>query len=191
MYQRAMNYTISLCFLFAAGSASAEEFTTRSYKLPGHGIIQLQVPQSWRDEVQQPSDGHPPTITFRPKAGSSFQIQLTPLYSMRHGITMPLSADLREVIERSARSAQSVAVGKRIPVRKVQSASAAGYYFSATESAAKVGEYRYITQGMVRVGKVAPIFTVLSTDNDKEVVADTLVMLRSARHIPETASASR
>jgi len=183
MYQRAMPYIITLSLLIAAGEASAEDYTTRSYNLPGHGSIELQVPQTWRDELRQPADGHPPTIIFTPQSGASFQVLVTPVYSMRQGVTMPQPADIRAKVKRSAVSARGQAVEKHIEVRELQGPSATGYYFSATDRAAKAGEYRYMTQGMLRVGKVAPVFTVLTEEKGNKAVAESLTMLRSARHL--------
>jgi hypothetical protein len=36
----------------------------RSYTIPGRGVLELDVPVTWKSSMDQPPDGRPPTITF-------------------------------------------------------------------------------------------------------------------------------
>ncbi len=164
MNQRVMKYVVTLSFLFAAFFVAAEETSTRNYQLPDHGLIQLQVPQSWREELRQPPGRLPPTIVFSPKAGTSFQILLTPMFSVRQGMAMPSPSEVKTNVERAAEHAKSQAVEKTIAVKELKGPSAIGYYFSATDRSPKPGEYKYKTQGMLRVGDLAPTITILTND---------------------------
>ncbi len=60
----------------------AEEKGLREYPLPEHGVLQLNVPQSWKDEVPESADGRPPTITFRPGDGNDFVMMITPFWEL-------------------------------------------------------------------------------------------------------------
>ena len=172
--------------LFVSSTVIAEENATRSYQLPDHGIIQLLVPKSWQEEVHQPPGRVPPTIIFTPKTGPSFELLLTPIFSARQGMVMPTPSELKKNVERAAENAKGQAVEKTISVKELKGASAIGYYFSATDRSPKPGEYRHMTQGTLRVGELAPTFTILTNDGAESVVADSLAMLKSAVHAPKT-----
>ncbi|HEY7676568.1 MAG TPA: hypothetical protein VIG69_05830, partial [Candidatus Methylomirabilis sp.] len=77
-----------------------------------------------------------------------------------------------------------------IEVRELQGVAARGYYFSATDRAPKPGEYKFMTQGMLRVGSLLVTFTILTNDGQGNIVADALAMLRSARHVEARAQAT-
>lgn len=183
MDEMASKYILILSLLFFAPFAVAEETTTRTYRLPDHGSIQLQVPRSWKEELRQPPRGLPPTIVFTPTTGASFQILLTPIFSVHEGMTLPTPSQLRMNVERAAENAKGQALEKTILVEELKGPSAIGYYFSATDRAPRPGEYKYMTQGMLRVGELAPTFTVLSNDGAGNIVAQSLSMLKGAAHV--------
>ena len=53
----------------------------REYVIPGHGVLELTVPQSWRDEVRQPPEGLPPTIVFELESGDEFSLLISVIWS--------------------------------------------------------------------------------------------------------------
>jgi hypothetical protein len=165
----------------------AEDSTTRGYELPDHGRLELLVPKSWRDEVRQPPRGLPPTIVFTPGSGASFQILLTPLFSISADMVMPTVSEVKMTVERTAAHAATQAVEETIRVKELEGGSVAGYYFTATDRAPKPGEYKYMAQGMFRVGDLAPTFTILTNDGTEIVVIDALAMLKNARVVQNKA----
>ncbi len=169
--------------LAIANVVAAKDSTMRSYQLPDKGYIQLVVPTSWRDELRQPPDRLPPTIVFTPNSGTSFQILLTPMFSIRQGMVLPDPQEMRASVERAAQHAKNQAVEKTLPVVEFVGTSGVGYYFSATDKAPKSGEYKYMTQGMFRLGDLASTFTVLTNDGGAEVVSDALSVFKSAVHV--------
>ncbi len=58
-----------------------------------------------------------------------------------------------------------------------------GYYFTLTDRAPKAGEFKYMTQGALRVGNLMVVFTVLTNDGQSKTVDDALSMMQSAKHI--------
>jgi hypothetical protein len=179
MRQLARFCIVGMSFLIVASYSAAEETTTRTYQLPGHGAIQLKVPTSWQAQLRQPAEGFPPTIVFTPATGTSFRILLTPMFAVRAGMVMPTPLDVKRNVAMAAEDAKSKAVEKNISINKLQGAAVIGYYFSATDRAPKPGEYKYLTQGMLQVGELAPMFTILTNDGGEKIVKDSLTMLRS------------
>lgn len=166
----------------AVTATSAEERGARRYALPDHGSLRLGVPVSWRDELRQPQDRLPPTIVFTPKSGTSFQVLLTTLWQTTSDVPARSPEALRENVQRAADQAKSQAVENTIAVKKLEGSSGPGYYFSATDRAPGPGEYRHMTQGIVRVGDLTVTFTILTNDGGQGVVNDALAMLSGARH---------
>jgi len=168
--------------LIAASFAMAEETATRTYQLPDHGFIQLQVPKSWREELRQPPGPLPPTIVFSSKTGASFKVLLTLLFSVRQDMAMPTPSEVKRNVERAAEGAQRQAVEKTISIKELKGPPVIGYYFSATDRSPKPGEYRYMIQGMLRVGDLAPTFTILTNKGAENINVESLSMLMSAIH---------
>jgi len=49
----------------------------RSYAIPGHGVLELDVPVIWKSSLDQPPGGRPPTITFQPATTQEFELKVT------------------------------------------------------------------------------------------------------------------
>ncbi len=155
----------------------------RSYALPYYGSLQLNVPDSWRDQIQQPLNQHPPTIAFTASDEKSFEILLSPMWSYKEDLKMPSLEDIKILITLAAEEAQAQAVKNSVSINQYQNESNSGYYFSATDKAPKPGEFKYMTQGMLRVGELFLIFRILTNDDSASIVADALTMLGEAVHI--------
>ena len=175
-------YIVSLYLILVSTAAFADKTVERRYLLANYGEFVLQAPESWRDEVRQPYGGMPPTIVFTsPK--TSFQILLTPMFAAQQGMVMPSLPDIKANVAMAAEKALSQSVETTIDVREINEPSAKGYFFSATDRAPTPGEYKYITQGMLRVGKLAPTFTILTNDGEQSIIEQALDMLAGAAHI--------
>lgn len=164
-------------------SIHASDSDTRSYELSNVGSLQLLVKKSWRDEMRQPPGQLPPTITFTPRNGNAFQILITPMWAFREGVTMPDLSGIKQIVQQSAQSVSDQAVEKSIPIKRVKGKNGIGYYFTATDKAPKQGEYKYMTQGMLRIGELAATFTILSNDGAGNVVTDAMSMVGGATHV--------
>lgn len=92
--------------------------TTRTYPLPEHGALVLDVPANWSDGVRQPSN-LPPTITFRPAAGDDFQVLITALWSARSEAGFNAPARLRASVESHGRGALAQAVERDLVIEEL------------------------------------------------------------------------
>lgn len=183
MNRRAARTVFALGLLATVSAAAAQGTVARKYRLPDHGYIELQVPRSWRDDVRQPPGRLPPTIVFTPPAGSSFQILLTPMFSVRDDVSMPSPAQIKATVARTAAQVKRRSVEKDVAVKELKGPSAIGYYFSVTDRAPRPEEYKYMTQGILRAGELMPTFTILTNDGADAIVVQALAMLQSARPI--------
>ena len=176
-----------LCLLFfvSIAVATAGEVGIRRYQLPDHGSIQLNVPTLWKDEIRQPPNRLPPTITFKQKAGASFQVLVTPIWAAKKDMSPSSAESLRQQVQQAAEHAQSQSVEKTIRIKEMNGQSGPGYYFSVTDRAPGPGEYKYMTQGMVRVSNLVVTFTILTNDDQGNIVTNAIATLKSAVHVAD------
>lgn len=152
-------------------SANAEGMTGKSYAIPGHGSLQLQVPDGWSDDVRQNAENFPPTIVFSGVEDSPFLVKITPMWALpgvKGDITSPKV--IHDLVSNAARAAESQALEGHPEIMKVGSGQG-GYYFHATDKAPQPGEFKYMAQGAVQVGELLCTFTVL-TDSAKPMVTN-------------------
>jgi hypothetical protein len=152
----------------------------QSFVLPGHGTLLLNVPDGWKSNPQQPPGGLPPTIGFGEQSGASFVVLLTPVWGSSPGGAAPDDAKIKSTVASAARSAETQSVEGSLSLQNLVSASGRGYYFRATDRAPKPGEWKYLTQGMIRTGAIALTFTVLTNDGQAAIEKAALEMIRLA-----------
>jgi hypothetical protein len=152
-----------------------------TFQVPKRGEVQLSVPDGWVSELSQPPGEVPPTISLKPKVGQPFEVMITPYWRRGDDTTVYESA-LREQTEAAAADAQSQAVEKALTLKELSGTEGHGYYFTATDRAPKPGEYKYMAQGMLKLGNLGLAFTVLTNDGQADVLAAALQVLSTAEH---------
>jgi hypothetical protein len=170
---------------FAFIAAAAEQTKDRRYTLPAHGVLQMKVPVSWKDEVKQQSDNLPPTITLTPSSGDQFKILITPFWKESEEAPDLNDYMVHRMVQRSADANQPNAVEKPLKLIFLEGLSSRGYYFSATDKAPEKGGYKFLTQGILLVDELAVTFTILTNDAKKEVESAGLDMVKGAIHVKE------
>lgn len=169
--------------LIALSPCWADAQSVREFLLPEHGTLRLDVPQPWHVHVGYPDDGLPPTIAFHPPSGNAYRIMLTPIWPSRSAGVPSRMNEMRRTVQSAADSAKSQAVETEIAVRDFKGNSGEGFYFSATDRAPRAEEFKYMTQGMLRIGELSTSFTVLTNDPAGSIASDALRMLEGARHV--------
>jgi hypothetical protein len=90
---------------------------------------------------------------------------------------------MRQRVQQAAERIRPDSAETTLDVREFQAAAGPGYYFTATDRAPKPGEYKFLTQGMMRVGALMVTFTILTNDGQTTIISEALGMLMSARHV--------
>jgi hypothetical protein len=178
LFQWVVILLVSFAFI-----AAAEQTRERRYPLADHGVFQMKVPTSWKDEVVEPTDSRlPPRIVLRPASGDLFQISIIPFWKESEGAPSLSDTMARQMVQRAVDVAQPNAAEKPLKIVDLQGSSGRGYYFSATDKAPQPGSYKFLTQGILPVGELAVAFTILSNDAKKDVESTALTMLKTATH---------
>ena len=173
-------YVALLLCLIATTAIAQTDTAERRFALPDHGNFVITVPRDWKDQLRQPPDRSPPTIVFGPGSGKPFHVVMIPIWPPTKEHALPSRDQVRAAIERGAQEAGSQAVEKELRAVELQGRSGAGFYFSATDRAPKPGEYKFLTQGSILVGKLVVNFTILTNDGQEAVVKQALEALKSA-----------
>ena len=178
---RRIRLSVMLPFLVMAAMAAAQTngATPRRFTLPDHGSFVIQVPPDWKDQTRQPPNRLPPTIAFGPGSGKPFQVLLTTIWPATKDRPPQSRDQLRATVERSAEVARTQAVEKELRIVEFRGAPGRAST-SATDRAPKPGEFKFLTQGIVRVGELAVTFTILTNDGQEAVVKQALEALKGA-----------
>ena len=182
MKQATSRVALLLCMIVTTAAAQTGTTSERRFTLPEHGKFVIQVPRDWKDQARQPHGGLPPTITFSPGSGKPFEVLVTPIWPATKDRPPQTRDELRASVEQQARDTKAQAVEKELSIVEFQGRSGPGFYFSATDRAPKAGEYKFMTQGVVGVGKVGVAFTILTNEGQQQVVEQALTALKSAAH---------
>jgi len=185
---RAAAFGLSACALVSTALAQPAE--TRSFSVPGHGSLMLDVPKGWR--VAERPTGEPPSIyvRFDPPSGDAFVLQITAVWldAEKRAKQTPEAMKAREQEQADGMLAQ--AEEKQAKVVELRGRQAHGYHYSLADrtSANKGDDYKYLTQGTLLTGELVTIFTLLQREPVARDKARVLQMLADARHSSEAAA---
>jgi hypothetical protein len=182
---RALTLLLTAQF-FACTAALAQSAPQKRYALPERGALQMNVPAGWKDEVQSPQQKDlPPTISFSPVQGQPFAVLVTPIWRARADIPEPTRETILKQVQGLIEGTRSQAVEKDVKPLEIKGASGPGYYYSVTDRAPKPGEFKHMTQGMVKAGELLVTFTILTNDGQQDVAQAALAMLRGAAQVKQ------
>jgi len=154
---------------------------SRQFEVPGHGRLEMRIPDSWRVNVRQSAGQLPPTITFSSGTGEPFKVLVTAGWSVQQRTNRSNIDSIRDEVGSAAKQLAPHSVERTLPVREVRMRSNRGYYFTATDIDPRP-EFKYLTQGIILVGQIEIAFTVLTNDGQDSVTQQALDMLGRAVH---------
>jgi len=165
-------------------AAAAESPAPKRYPLPGPGFLVLKVPAGWRDKLEdQTSNTAPPTISFGARQGKPFIATVGAQWREKPGDPAPDRESVRQRAQLALESIAPFAVEKDIKLVEFKGAFGPGFRFFATDSAPAPGEYKFMTRGVLAVGELTVMFTILTNEGQDSVIRDGLAMLQSAAHV--------
>jgi hypothetical protein len=154
------------------------------FNLPAHGRLVLIAPVDWTVEVHPSAGNSPPTLEFRQKSGATFHVFLTPMWTASTDTPFPDDASVQAKVGAAAKQLEIQSVEHPLLVKELVGTANRGYYFMATDRAPKPEEWKYLTQGVIRIGPVDLAFSILTNEGQESVVKSALSMLSTASHVP-------
>ena len=176
-------FILGFALSLSALAQAADTFAEKRYPLAGRGELKLNVPANWVDSLDQPPKESPPTISFKTRQGKPFIVTLTPAWKTRPDEPAPTRENLRKRVQSTLDGILPFAVEKEIKLVEIKGPSGPGFYFSATDSAPKPGEYKFMIQGALAVNELSLLFTILTNDGQEDVIRSALAMVRSTAHL--------
>ena len=171
---------VMTCFGTSIASEKGSK-VVKKYPIPDHGILELNVPSSWKENIHKPQKDTFPTIIFTPAKGNDFQVSITIIWSKIGEQNFNSPEKLRSLVEQDGQKILPGAVETKLVVQQMRGVNNIGYFFSLTDKAPNPGEFRYMTRGGIAVGKFLLNATILYRVKDSECVKDTLSMLRETK----------
>jgi len=167
--------------LLVTAAAAAGGLVARSYDLGAHGTLQLRLPAGWSQELRPHPGDFPPTIVLSGFESSGFLIKITPLWGQAGVADFGSPAYVHDLVAKAARAVASQSVEGQLGLVRLGGPQL-GYYFTATDRAPDPGDFKYLTEGAVRVGGLVCTFTILTTDDKGPIKNQVLTALTQAVH---------
>ena len=162
-----------------------EQRELRRYPIPHHGVLELNVPTSWRDDVHKSQENLPPTIVFKPSNGNDFEALISVSYDNAGNPGFNSPEAVRTLIEKDSQKILPKAVETKIVLKEIRGPDNIGYFYSLTDKAPKPGEFLYATRGGMITGNLLLTVTILHRVKESESLKEVLLMIRQARQIPK------
>lgn len=161
----------------------------RTYSLPGSaGALTLPLPDGWSDEIFDSAPDIPPTIKLTvPGREATFAALVTPVWpEIGAAPDFGTPGSVRRIVESSAAAVAPEAVEHGIEIRPFGGGRTGFHFFTTDRSLVgrtpPPGEYRYMTQGALMVGRLLCTFTLLTNENPSGETRQAIEMLRGAAH---------
>jgi hypothetical protein len=163
-------------------SSATASSVVRRYPLPDRGQLVLSVPDNWNEEIESPQPGASKALWFTPRSGASFNVLITPITAPTPDNTVPDDVAIRRMVSSSAKKLESQSIEKELQIRELVGPNCRGYFFIATDRSPAPGEWKFLTQGIARIGSIAVGFTVLTNDGQEPVAKAAIEMVRQAAY---------
>jgi hypothetical protein len=174
-------FLVGACLFSGTAALAADDTVDKAYILPGHGKLLLHLPKDWNDEVRKHPGDFPPTIFISGFEGSPFVVFITPRWPDPHNASdFGTPKSIHDIVAKAADAAGPESVEGKLSIVTMGGGQGPGYYFDATDRAPKPGDFKYMTQGAIGVGKLVCTFTVLTNDKKSVVKNKALTMVSQA-----------
>ncbi len=173
---------VLIAAFLGTGIVYADEKTIiKKYPITGHGVLELNVPASWKAVAHKPQENMPPTIIFSPSKGNDFQVTVMVLWGTKEDPGFNRSENVRTYLEKDGQKLLPRTVETKIVMQEIKGVNHTGYYFSVTDKNLEPGEYRYMTRVGIGVGDLLLQVTILHRVKESGAVKEALSILRQAK----------
>ncbi len=177
LYFCILPYTLTLD---AAGSTDTE---ITPFPIPEHGEIIFQVPLSWDYTYFSLGETRPPVITFfrkDPAGKEIFQLNVSLLWDDGFERNILRDDNVRKLVEEVGEDILQFSDETELLLEHLEGKEGQGYFFDLSDSSARPGEYRYLTQGALGVGEVLLVFSLFTNDPEGQIREIALEMITTA-----------
>ena len=175
-------------FLLSAAANADSGATGKQYPIPGHGMLELDLPAELDAILDQPAAGGPPAIALRPKQGGDFGVMV--VVSWREAADTDFGSDayLQRVLKEKTRPYLDQLGLAEVPVTRLSGGKNPGYASSMTDESVvgtppEPGNFPYLRQGVVTTGDLLLTYTIFMYTRDPDPVPTLEPIFTHARHL--------
>jgi hypothetical protein len=143
----------------------------------------MTVPSTWQDNSKTMDKPQAVTLAYRLPSRTDFYMKVTAVWLTPEARTSREAGWVKRAVEKAARGL----VGGQKPfpaLTQISSPGGSGYYFqSPGYDRFPIGEFTYITEGILDLGEVTFVFSTYSNTKDLPELADALRVVESARFV--------
>jgi hypothetical protein len=177
---------LTVLLLIAHTSFAASQSATaasRYYRMGTVGNLEMTVPSSWQDNSKTLDKPQGVTLAYRLPSRTDFYMKVTAVWIPPDGRTSREAGWVKQAVETTARGL--VGSSKSLPTLvHISSRGGTGYYFqSPGYDRFPIGEFTYITEGILDLGEVTFVFSTYSNTKDLPELVDALRVVESARFV--------
>ena len=171
---------VSIAEPFQSGQEQSATIGTRSYKISAIGSVEMSVPLRWEESVQVLEVPPAFTLAYRLPSVKDFYMKVTSAWEPQQERSARDPGWLRHVVEKTGQ-----ALGDKNPkLNEINGPSVKGYYLQvAHKERFPIGEFKYVVQGVVDLGKITVVFSVYSTKKELPELSEALRVIESARFV--------
>ena len=165
-------------------AVSQSATASRSYRMGTVGNLEMTVPASWQDNSKTLDKPQGVTLAYRLPSRTDFYMKVTAVWLPPESRGSREAGWVKRAVEKTARGL--VGSSKPLPtLSQITSSGGSGYYFqSPGYDRFPIGEFTYITEGILDFGEVTFVFSTYSNTKDFPELADALRVVESARFVP-------
>lgn len=164
-------------------ACSQSATVSRSYRVGAVGTLEMTVPSSWQDNSRTLDKPQSVALSYRLPSRTDFYMKATAVWLAPEARASRETGWVKGAVEENARAL----VGGQNPlptVTQISSSGGSGYYYqSPGYDRLPIGEFTFITDGVLDLGEVIFIFTTYSNTKDLPELADALRVVESARFV--------
>jgi len=187
MHRRGL--VLALLPLLVVLMASNSPARKKRYPVPGHGTLELQLPEGLGDLLDQPKGDVPPAIALRPDSGGSFGVMI--IVAWRDSDTPDFGSPehLRRVLE-TERAPYLKQTGQTdAPIVKLSGGPNPGIADDLVDQSLvgkppEPGNWPYMRQGVVKTGDLLLEYTIMMYSRDPDPAPGIEAILLKAVHHP-------
>jgi hypothetical protein len=144
----------------------------------------MSVPVYWQ-EVSKPIESVPAvTLAYHLSSRKDFYMKVTTAWEPQQERSSRDPDWLRRAVEKSGRRLLDSSTQSELRLVEIRGPNAKGYYFQLPyRQKFPIGEFSYVTEGVVDLGRITVVFSIYSTTLDSAAVSDSLRVIESARFI--------
>ncbi len=180
---RTIGRTLPLIFGLLMLGAATSPARNKSYPIPGHGTLELQLPAGLGDLLDQPKGDEPPAIALRPDDGGSFGAMIVVAWRDADTPDFGSPEHLRRVLE-TERAPYLKQVGATdVPIVKLSGGPNPGVAYLLIDKALvgkppEPGNWPYMRQGVIRAGDLLLKYIIMmyATDPDPSPAVERILM---------------